>query len=125
MSRAISELVALQMALGLRSLRRTLLVAMVYAMAGLLGVAAIGCGVASVWIAMVPHAGQAGAALFAAVVLVGLAVSLVLAARSALRRRPVATALTTDDLSALFAANKGAILASVLAAGFAAGARKG
>ena len=51
MSRAISERVALQMALGLRSLQRTLLVTMVYAMAGLLGVAAMGCGVASVWIA--------------------------------------------------------------------------
>lgn len=124
MTRTLTDLVRLEVALAIRSLSRTGLALLAALMAGGLMLASIGCAVAALWLALVPRFGQAGAALCVALVLLVLASFMLLVARKIVKTPRPAAAVTVADLSGVFVANKAVILTSVLAAGFAAGARR-
>jgi len=94
------------------------------------GVAAIGCLLAALWFAVLPHSGPAGAFLIVAGVLVLM--SLIVAMIPRLVRAPpapraepdVSTQALLTDASRLMSDNKGAALLAALLVGLCEGTRK-
>lgn len=93
------------------------------------GVAALACGLASLWIYAVPHVGPAGAPLIVAAVLVALTLVAVAIARHAMHTTPSPPVTTTpafplaDALLLVKHHKVGALLAAAFA-GLAAGTAK-
>lgn len=94
--------------------------------------ASVGCGVAALWIFVLPAVGPVGAPLIAAGALLLLCVALVVTIRGILRRRPAPIsaaavpdaaipALLIAEASRLLDENKGAALLAALLAGAVAG----
>ena len=101
------------------------------ALAGVAAMASLGCGLAALWIVVLPHAGPAGTALVLAgvlavlfLILSALAWSLV---RRDWRRSSVEPGAEASLLAAtqLFRAHKGTMLLAALVAGLNAGAGSG
>lgn len=99
------------------------------AVAALLGLAAVGCGIAALWAALDPVIGMSGAALASAVLLLLVAQATLWVRNLLAHRRKLlapATLQTNPDLAEaalqIFSANKMALLLGALAAGAAAAA---
>jgi hypothetical protein len=92
--------------------------------------AAIGCAVAALWIAMIPHAGPVGAPLIAAGALLGTGLILLLAGRLILKtksgppRSSFLGALQAGDLDRLVREHKETLLWLALALGLVLGGGK-
>jgi hypothetical protein len=105
------------------------------AVAAVFATASAGCGIAALWIFVLPDVGPVGAALIAAAALLLLCLSLLAIVATILRRRrqaplpatvvPVATlpVVLIAEAARLFGENKGAALLAALLAGATAGTR--
>jgi hypothetical protein len=96
-------------------------------LAGIAATAAVGCGMAALWIVVLPNLGPAGAALLLAGLLAILFLALLTLTWAIVwrdRRRPHLTVGGEEALLAmarLFGEHKGAVLLAALVAGLAAG----
>ncbi|HEX3498905.1 MAG TPA: hypothetical protein VHT04_06230 [Stellaceae bacterium] len=110
------------------ALRRGSIALVCLLIAALLSVAAMGCGVAALWIYLLPLLGPVGAPLVAAGALLVIALVLLLVARSVLDARPRHApgppdgAAAAADLSRLVKEHKLEMLLAALTAGLVAGA---
>jgi hypothetical protein len=111
--------------------RRLVVASLGAAAACILGIAAIGCAAASLWIFAIPRLGPAGAPLVVAFALlaIGLAVVMLTGRRLKRRRTPppssAEASLMLADAMRLLKDHKAAVLMTALLAGFAAGSDKG
>jgi hypothetical protein len=89
-------------------------------------VAALACGLAALWICVLPHVGAAGAAAIVAGVLLALCLALLALVRYGLKPRPTppvgaGVPLLLAEAARLVRDNKGPTLLAALVAGFVAG----
>ena len=121
--RWIADLARPQAAAAARSLRRHIAALIAALLAGVALIAAAGCAVAALWLAVAPHLGQTRAAALSAAVLVLLACAALLLARQMTRRGAVAAPLNAVTLNEAFKSDKSTLLAAALLAGVNAGRR--
>jgi hypothetical protein len=109
-----------------RTTARFACAALTRVVAGGCAVAALACGLAALWICVLPHVGAAGAAAIVAGVLLALCLALLALVRYGLKPRPTppvgaGVLLLLAEAARLVRDNKGPTLLAALVAGFVAG----
>lgn len=113
-----------------RTIAHTIYLAIIVALGAIFGIAAIGCGLAALWLSVLPHLGPVGGFLIVAAVLLVMSVAMVLVLRldHASPAPPPSQALATreflTDASRLLSDNKGTALIAALLVGLCEGTRK-
>ncbi len=113
-----------------RTIAHTIYLAIIVALGAIFGIAAIGCGLAALWLSVLPHLGPVGGFLIVAAVLLVMSVAMALVLRlddaspAPPPRQALATREFLTDASRLLSDNKGTALIAALLVGLGEGTRK-